>query len=173
MQVKTLKRSLSFTATWAAGVLTVNTTGNHYLASTNTVDLVNATGDKLVDVAVTVTSGTQFTVATTESTAYLAGTVVIPYFSTGMTGVQAAESFARSLAVSSVVQSYVTGTGGASYTVNGSLDGVHWSAIGSAVTHAGTTNDTQSVAIEPGWMYITINISSIGAGTQLTVMHSA
>lgn len=168
MQVKTLKRSLAFTATWNAGVLTV-TTATHYLATGNLVTLVLSNGDKLVGLTVTVTNATTFTVATDRL--YAAGTVEIGFFSTGQTGLQTAVSFARSTAASGVIQSFVSGTGTAVYLIVGSLDGVHWTTL-TTITHTSSNNDTQSYVVEPSWAFININITSVGAATTCTVMYA-
>ena len=80
-------------------------------------------------------------------------------------------SLPRSTGAAAVVQSFVTGTGGAAYALDVSLDGVHWTSLAS-ITHAGTTDDTQSATIAPNWAYGSVNITSIGASTKLTVKYS-
>lgn len=102
-----------------------------------------------------------------------AGQVEILDYSTGQTGGQPAFSIPRGISSSgAILQTFVTGTGGATYTLELSLDGIHWVLAVATVTHAGTTGDTAFVTISPDWAYGRINPSVIGAATKLTAMLS-
>lgn len=100
-----------------------------------------------------------------------AGQVVIDYYNAGMTGGQPSFTIPRGQGdTNAVMQSFVTGTGGATYTLELSQDGIHWITAVATVTHAGTTGDTAFVTISPAWAYGRINLSVIGAATTLTVL---
>ena len=171
-KVRKVQRFLPYTATWLAGVLTV-TTATHYLTSTNTVSFrFNDSPQELNNVAVTVTSGTQFTIVLAdENQVQKVGVLVVDFYGPSQTGAQLAFTLPRANGINTVVQSYVKGTGGAAYTINVSLDGVHWTAnpSGGTLTHAGTTDDTKYEVILAGWGYMQIVPSAIGAATQLYV----
>jgi hypothetical protein len=170
---------LDATLTWSANTLTVVTTTAHNLVTGDLVDIeVQNSPQELIQVPVTVTNSTTFTVSASPywtdvsvPTATLNGKVTISFFRTGQTG-RFAFTAPRSSGIAAVVQSFVIGTGGASYTLDGSLDGVHWTNI-ATITHTTTTGDTQSAQVSPAWAYLSINITSIGAATSLTVLYSA
>lgn len=172
-KVKKLKTQLYFTATWLADVLTVTTTSPHNLITGDLVTIIPSSGaiEPLSKVAITVTSATEFTIATTNKFHYLRGLVEYDYFRTGVTGRQVF-TMSRSTGASAVIQSFVTGTGGAVYDVEVSLDGVHWVNL-STVTHSMVDGESKFTTIEPAWAYLAINITSIGASTKLEVLYSA
>lgn len=171
-KVRKFKRTLDFTATWAINTLTVTTTGNHYLVTGDVVDIFAGHGAfTIINAAVTVVDADTFTVATSDAFSFMDGKVQIDLFRTGQTGRFVITS-PRSVGNSAVIQSFVTGTGGATYNIDASLDGVHWTNI-ATVTHAGTTGDTQFAQIAPMWAYVSIDITAIGADTSLVAMYSA
>lgn len=194
-RVKLFKRELGYRVIWSSPtVVSFITQTPHYLTSGSLVDIIEISGTtQLINQAVTVvdattftlvgdfinlngniyatSNGTTLTISDSNQVTYTSGKVVIKYFSTGVTGYQVITS-PRNQIGSAVLQSFVTGTGGASYTVNGSLDGIHWSVL-STTTHAGTTGDTQATTIEPSWAYIAINITTIGSATKLTAAFSS
>ena len=172
-KVRTLKTQIKYTATWAANVLTVTTASNHNLVTGDTIKLLAASGNQdNVNHAVTVTSATTFTTPSTDKFYSLVGLVEIPFFRTGITGRQIFTS-PHSTGTDAVIQSYVSGTGGAIYSIDQSLDGIHWSPSGILVNHSTSDQDTQGYVIKGNWAYLAANITSIGAATALTVMYSA
>jgi hypothetical protein len=149
--------------------LTVVTATAHWLDSGELVSLIsNNSPQELLNQTVTVTNATTFTVANIKAIDFKNGNCLIGFLSTGQTGIFTFT--APRSGASMVVQSFVTGTGGATYELMASLDNVHWVAL-AAVVHPGTTDDTQFVSIEPAWAYIGINVSSIGTATDLTVLY--
>ncbi len=177
-RVKKITRELDYTATYSSGtgLLTV-TTATHYLTSTNKVRLYFADApQELNNVTATVTSSTTFTIPLTaiEATRVQAvGKVVIDFYGPSQTGVQEAFTIPRGQGSGNlVIQSYVTGTGGATYTLELSLDAVHWITAVATVTHSGTSGDTAFITVDPAWAYARINPSAIGAATQLTILLS-
>jgi hypothetical protein len=87
----------------------------------------------------------------------------------GQTGPQEAQAMQRGMNTDAIVQSYVTGTGGAAYTLEVSLDNSHFiNAV--SFTHSTTSGDTGFVAISPGWTHVRANVISVGANTLLTIM---
>ena len=172
-KVRTLKTQIKYTATWNANILTVTTASNHNLASNDVVKLLAASGNQdNVNHVVTVTSATTFTTPSTDKFYSLVGLVEIPFFRTGITGRQIFTS-PHSTGTDAVIQSYVSGTGGAVYTIDQSLDGIHWTPSGITVTHGTSDQDTQGNALTGNWAYLAANITSIGVATALTVMYSA
>lgn len=95
--------------------------------------------------------------------------LIIGFYNTGMTDGQATFSLPIHEGARGIVQSYVSGTGGASYKLQGSLNGVNWTDI-ATVTHAGIDGDSTSTGIVDPWMFFRINITSIGAATKLYVL---
>jgi len=166
-KVRTLTRSIDYTSTYLAGVLTVTTASAHYLASTNLVTLVNGNSpQELVNVAVTVTGANTFTIADTRAIDFAAGFVTIPYLSTGMTGDTASFTIAKSNAVPTVVQFTAVGTGGAVIVLSVSNDGQGWVPI-ATVTLGTTTLSSDFVTISPNWVQAKLTITSIGAATSV------
>lgn len=171
-RVKYLKQYFGITsATWNANVLTVVTPVAHNLYNGMTVTMVTPNNPQQLTGTVTVSNTTTFTIAC-EAAKNVGGwfQYFIAGFLPGQTGGVGAHTIPRGTGATMVVQSYVVGTGGATYTIDLSLDGVHWTASGTTVTHGTTDNDTQSATIAPGWAYMRPNITSIGAATNLVIM---
>ena len=124
----------------------------------------------LLNVPIDVISTTKFTIATYQDFGLNTGTnLEVGYYSTGMTGGQDSLTLSSSTALVAVVQSHVSGVGGAVYTIEGSLDGLHWSTDAVIITHLGVDGNTQAATISPSWAYLRINITSIGAATRLYI----
>jgi len=167
-KVQKFSKSIAFTATYANGVLTVTTAAPHYLATGDIVSLNDGQGQQDAGNVVTVTGASTLTIRGPHEL-FLAGTLTLDVFRTGVTGRQILQTNRSSAnGAAAVIQSFVTGTGAASYTIDASLDGVHWTNI-ATITHGATTNDTQSGSVAPAWAYISINITAIGAATSLEV----
>ena len=172
-KVRTLKTQIQYTATWSTGILSVTTASNHNLVSNDVIKLLAASGNiQNTNHTVTVTGANTFTTPSTDAFYSLVGLVEIPFFRTGITGRQIFTS-PHSTGTDAVIQSYVSGTGGAVYTIDQSLDGIHWTPSGITVTHGTSDQDTQGNALTGNWAYLAANITSIGAATALTVMYSA
>lgn len=138
------------------------------VASTLTLDQYNTPK------AVTVVSPTVFTVNFTGVEYNQFQYDIYPYavvngFLPGQTGGIGQYTLPRQTGNSAIIQSYVTGTGGASYSIEVSLDGVHWISA-ATISHSTTNNDTGFVTVQPGWAYIRPNIASIGANTTLSII---
>ncbi len=178
-KVKSVSYTLPATLSYAAGVLTVTTASVHNLVTGNTVNITaQDSPQQLIGVAVTVTSTTTFTVPVSTQwsdvgipISTLQGNVKVSIFNTGNLA-RYPFTAPRSSGLAAVMQSFVIGTGGASYTVDGSLDGSHWTNI-ATVTHGTVSGDTQSATISPAWVYLSINITAIGAATSLQVNYSS
>lgn len=167
-KVQKFSKSLAFTATYANGILSVTTSATHYLATGDKVSLTDNQGRTESGFPIIVTGATTFTVQASLAS-FLSGIATFDVFRTGVLGRQIM-STARSSAngASAVIQSFVTGTGAASYTIDASLDGVHWTNI-ATITHGAITGDTQAGSVAPAWAFISINITAIGAATALEV----
>lgn len=169
-KVKPLVRVLPVLSSSFASGETTFVTATHYLTTGDLVTIrFKNFPQSLTDIAVTVLSGTSFKVATPNDFMIVEdGEVQINFFGAGQTGRQRAITLNHSSGAPAVLQSYVKGTGGAVYTIEGSLDNSHWTTD-SPITHAGVTDDTQASTIVPAWAWVTINLTSIGASTKLYV----
>lgn len=177
-KVKRLSRQLNFTSTWVGGVLTVTVIGSpHLLANGDTVDLLPASSrsEPLLKQVVNVTGAYTFTISYPdhEPFDFARGLAVISFVRTGFTG-RIIFTAPKSTGAASVVQSFVTGVGGATYLMEGSLDGVHWTPLtGVDVVHAAVDGNTQATQISANWAYLAANVSVIGANTKLEALYSA
>lgn len=170
-KVRKLSRQLNYTATWSAGILTVVTVVNHYLLSGTTVNLhFSNVPQDFIGATVTVVNPTTFTTPLADANqVQSSGIVVIKYYSVGIVGPQAAFSLPKSTSAGTIIQSTVTGTGGATYTLEVSLDSINWIAAFATITHSVTSGDTQFITVNSAWAYGRINPSVIGAATSLSV----
>lgn len=149
------------------------TTGTHNILSGDVLLLVNFGNypQQLRDVTTTTgTTGTTVVFTTAEDiTINTNAFFYLNYYSTGQTGAQ--DSFTLPITEGSraLLQSYVVGTGGATYTLEGSLDGNFWSTL-STISHTTSTNDSAFQSLSDPWSYYRINISVIGASTKLYLL---
>ena len=173
-KVKTIKVILPYTATSAVlNTLVCVTTVAHLLVTGDLVSVLASSGvQDYVSVAVTVIDAYTFSITVSGSLYSTSGYVHIPFFRTGIVGRQLFPSN-HITGTPAVVQSYVSGTGGASYTIDQSLDGIHWTPSGITVSHSTTDQDTQGNLVSGDWAYLAINVSVVGAATSLNVMYSA
>lgn len=175
-KVKPFTRILPvLSSTFATGETTFNT-ATHYLTTGDLVTIRFKNNPLfLTNVPVTVLSSTSFKVSTDRDyNIQESGEVIIDFYFTGQTGTQSAHSITHTTGLPFVIQSHVIGTGGAVYIIEKSLDGVHWIADASGtLTHTGTTNHTLGNELSGSWVYVRINITSIGAATKLYVYVSA
>jgi len=166
--------------TLAGGVLTFGFATNHLLTTGQTIKV------QWIGSPVAFTTTVASTPTGTSLTANVPSTgngpigpnpkidcfVTASYYTTGFTGATAAVSYKNNSTRPGVVQSYVTGTGGAAYTLQISLDGSHWIDI-NTITHLTVTDDTQYTIIDPTINFVRASITSIGAATQLTIMQAS
>lgn len=176
-KVKPFTRKLTIvSAVYSAitGLVTI-VTDTHYLASLDVITVrFPDVPQILLNVPVTVSDGTTFTIATPmDYHLNNASEIEVGYYSVGQTGGQLALTLPSSTALNAVVQSWVSGTGTAVYTIEGSLDGVHWTTDGTTITHTSADGNTQAASISVSWAYLRINLTSVGTATKLYVNLSA
>lgn len=173
-KVRKLNRVLDFTASWAGDVLTITTTGNHLLVTGDVVTIMSdMSSPQILKGAVTVTNGTVFTmVASAMYSGFLRGKVTIDFFRTGFTG-DVWFTSPNSSGLPGVIQSVVTGTGGATTEIYGSLNGVNYGTAIATLTNTTVTGNSQSASINTNWAYISAKITVIGAATKLEIWYSA
>lgn len=155
---------------YSGGVTTITLDATHYLTTGDLVTILFKNAPcVLTDVAVTVTAANAFSVPTPmDYRIQEDGEVKIYFYATGQTGGMQPISMANTTGSPCVLQTFVKGTGGATYTIEGSLDGIHWTLDGAGtITHTGVTDHTQAAIIAPAWLWIRINPSVIGAATKL------
>lgn len=155
---------------WAGDNLTIVTNTPHLLFNGVTVAAhnIDAAYDSVKGI-VTVIDSTTFTI-TGKFTRGSFYQYQVDGFLPGQTGGVGSYSLPRALAYPLVVQSYVSGTGGATVALDLSLDGIHWVSSGSTLTNTTVDQNTQFATIAPGWAYIRPNITTIGANTLLTII---
>jgi len=85
------------------------------------------------------------------------------------TGVTKTYSLKKGEGSETVVQAYVIGTGGATVTPEVSMDGIGWRPL-TALTLTTTTLHSSHLTFTSGWCYIRLNITALGANTQLVVV---
>lgn len=95
--------------------------------------------------------------------------VIVKYYKTGTTGGQTPFTMPLQYGGKAILQSYVVGTGGATFDIEGTIDGAIWTKVGSTVTNTAVNMNTQTVFITEPWLQFRINISVIGAATKLYV----
>ena len=117
-----------------------------------------------------VTSGNTFTANCTQSIEKLTHVYVNGYLS-GQVGEKQEQTLPRATGTDTVIQSYVNGTGGASYTIQVSLDKSHWITV-NTITHGVDAGNTAYATVKPGWAYMRANVTAIGANTNLVLMTS-
>lgn len=165
--------TIQYTATWTANILTVVTASANNVVVGDIIQLVSNNVPQVLSGAVaSVISTTSFTIAASSAfSGMIIGNITTDFFRTGQTG-RNIITYPRSVGNSGVIQSYVSGTGAATYVLEGSLDGIHWSTL-STITHTTTDQNTQFVTVEPSWSYLAANITTIGAATRLDIFVSA
>lgn len=154
---------------WNSNTLTINTTGNHLLFNGVNVT-VYGENTYVISGTCTVANSTSFSIATTRVNDTFTKYSVESFLPT-QTGTpdRTKYSIARGSDADFVIQSFVTGTGGASYNVDVSLDGIHWIPTANIV-HSTANNDTTYLVISPGWLYFRPYLNSVGANTLLTII---
>ena len=160
------------TAAFQAGFLTtvIHTKELHYLNNGDVITLRFPNYPQvLLNVPVTVNTTKSFTISTPQDYELENSEIEVGFYSHDMTGGQEGITMVSSTALAAVVQSWVSGTGTAVYTIEGSLDGVHWSTDTVVITHLNANNDTQALTIGVSWAYLRVNLTSVGPATKLYV----
>lgn len=152
---------------WANNVFTANTVTNHSLFANVEVTLLGSVGT--YSAPVTVVANNQFSVPMVHERTDNYQAYAVKGYLPGTTGGQITQSMQRGMATDAIIQSYVTGTGGAQYTIEVSLDSQHW-VNAATVAHSTTPNDTGFVTVAPGWCFYRANVASVGANTLLSII---
>jgi hypothetical protein len=172
MSSRKVKRELDYTAVWASNVLTVTTTLNHNLVTGDAVRIKSTNSPQDLQASATVTSATVFTVQCSSDYAlFLTGTVSIDSFRAGATG-RYVFIPQNSTGAGQIIQSFVTGTGTTTATLEGSLDNLHWVPALGTLSNTATDGSSTVVAMTNKWTYLAVNISAIGASTKMEIMYT-
>lgn len=152
--------------------IVANTAYTNLLFANVSIYLASATQYTDYKTSVRTVSGNTFTasVATAQYIQNLSHFGVDGYLP-GQTGGQTEHTLPRGTGCDTVVQSYVDGTGGASFEIQLSLDKEHWIYF-SDISHSNTDGNTSAIFIAPGWAYMRANLISVGANTNLVIMSS-
>jgi len=157
--------SYTYNTTTATYSITAN---NHLLFEGVPVYLVSEPYNTTHLSTANVTSSNTFNVSCPSDLPKLSHYYVNGYLS-NQTGVKPEHTLPRATGTETIVQTYVNGTGGASLSVDVSLDTQHWINVGSIVNGTASGN-TGYITISPGWAYMRPNVVSIGANTNLVIM---
>ena len=154
---------------WSGDDLTIVTADPHLLYTGLTIqaDNIDTAYDSVVGI-ITVVDANTFTISGKFTLGRFFQYQVVGFLP-GQTGGVGVYTLPRSTGFPMVIQSYVSGIGGATYTMEVSMDGIHWIQLDS-VTHSGTDGATDYKTIAPGWVYFRPNISIIGAETNLVLI---
>lgn len=144
------------------------TANNHGLFTDIDIYLVSEPYNTTYKTTANVTSANTFTAFCYQPLEQLSHYYINGYLS-GQTGVKEEQTLPRATGTETVIQSYVTGTGGAAYNIDVSLDKTHWIQTAN-LTHTSTSGDTGFITISPGWAYYRPNVTSIGANTNLVII---
>jgi len=151
--------------TYNSGTVTV-TANNHGLFTGIPVALTSDTNYAVINGYATVTSANTFTIASNINPQFVTHFAINGYLTSGE---KEAQTLPRATGTETIVQSYVNGSGAASYKLDVSLDKEHWITL-ATVPHSSTSGNTAYTTISPGWAYYRANVTSIGANTNLVVM---
>lgn len=167
-RVKYLKQYFPITSySFDSGISTISA-NNHLLFTGIPVSLTSDKQYFSYNSFATVISANSFSVPSSEYIHNLTHFCINGYVS-GQTGRMEPQTIPRATGTETIVQSYVNGTGGATYNVDVSLDKDHWISLGSIV-HGSQSGNTAYLTISPGWAYMRANVASIGANTNLVIM---
>lgn len=174
-RVKTIKQyfpieSYSFDSANSIATIVANTAYTNLLFANLNIYLSSTTQYTNYKTSVKTVVGNTFT-ATVETAQYIQNLshFGVDGYLPSQTGSQAEQTLPRGTGTETIVQSYVSGTGGASYIIDVSLDKTHWIPAANVV-HSSVNNDTGFVTISPGWAYYRANLTSVGANTNLVIM---
>ena len=169
MSVSRVKYSKQFftvsSVSYNSGTVTV-TANNHGLFTGIPVSLTSDTNYSVINGNATVTSANTFTIASNISPQFVTHFSISGHLTTGE---KEAQTLPRATGTETIVQSYVSGSGGATYKLDVSLDKEHWINL-QTVTHGSTSGNTTYVSISPGWAYMRANVTVLGANTNLVIM---
>lgn len=166
MRIISIQREIKIvSASWAADEWTLTTAANHYLVPTDTLTFIDPYNPQHYNVTLAAsTAGTTIKFASTDRKIKFPEKVFTDIFRTGLTGGQDKFTFSFGQPPSAIIQSYVTGTGGAVFDVEASMTGQHWQSI-ATVTLAASSHEF--VKITDPWAYGRLKITSIDAATTL------
>jgi hypothetical protein len=167
-RVKYIKQYFPITSySYSSSNTTVSiTANNHGLFTGIPVSLTSDKHYSAYNGSANVTSANTFTVQSYINPQDLTHFSIDGYVSTGA---KEAQTLPRGRAVDSVIQAYSNGSGGATVSIDVSLDTNHWISLGSMTT---TNTNSAFVFVSPSWAYYRANVTSITANSNLVLMSS-
>ena len=164
-----LKRKLTVQSkAWLADVLTITFTGNHLLATGDTIKFVDPHGSVNYDVAVTNTGATTITIPALDRNIRLPVDIFVESFPTGFSGNSevATLSYANFVAQATVTTSSGNAAAVAAFQVSNDLIG--WFPAETYTLASGASPVTDGAAIKDAWTYCRLNVTSVtGTGGKL------
>lgn len=151
--------------TYSSGTVSV-TANNHGLFTGIPVSLTSDIHYSAVNGLANVTSANTFTVESYIHPQDLTHFSINGYISTG---VKEAQTLPRGRGIDSVLQSYTNGSGGATVSIDVSLDTENWISLGSMTV---TSTNSAYIFVSPSWAYYRANVSTLAANTNLVLMSS-
>jgi hypothetical protein len=166
------RRLTVVSSTFLAGITTITVAETHYLVTSDLITIFFANVPQVLNqVPITYVGANSFSVVTPID--YIIDNkaeIIVGYYSTGVIGGQVPLMLTHQTGNTAVVQTWISGTGGSTCTLEGSLDGIHFTpAIISTITNTGSNGNTQAGTIEPAWAYVRVNVGGVGASSKLYV----
>jgi hypothetical protein len=157
--------------TWAANVLTINTSAAHGLLAGDSVYFMDQNFPQgFTGALASVPTTTSFTIATTNNTIKVPGSIQTNIFNATATGAQEAFTWGWGTYPAGAVQVSTNSTGTVTVKVEASLDGVKW--VDAAAAQAITANSSFIFDIAKPYIYGRLNftIAVGGAGGKVTAV---
>lgn len=168
MRIQYLEQRLPIEAfEWDATGLVVTITGHKIIEGfTVTAPNFHSSYSSITGI-VEVIDANSFRIVADEVLGSFTEVIVRGFMSTGYSPVY---SIRKGEGAETVVQSWVTGTNGATFTVEFSMDGVHWVTITNSTSIELVASATSAFTFTAGWAYMRLNITALGANTILSVV---
>lgn len=151
----------------STGILTV-TANSHQLFTGINVTVSSGSSYDAVTATATITGANTFQLNCPKYIQNIDGYFINGYISSD-SGAQSPQTLPRATGTDTIIQSYVNGSGGASYKVDLSMDGSNW-ITANTISHGTNSGNTTFMTISPGWAYMRANVISVGANTNLVIM---
>nr|QMP83659.1 MAG: hypothetical protein [Caudoviricetes sp.] len=166
-RVKTIKQYFPITSySYSSSNTTVSiTANNHGLFTGIPVALTSDKHYSAYNGSANVTSSNTFTVQSYVNPQDLTHFSIDGYIATGA---GEAQTLPRGRGVDSVIQTYTNGAGGATVSIDVSLDIQHWINLGTMTV----TTNSAFISVSPSWAYYRANVTSLTANSNLVLMSS-
>ena len=156
-------------------------TSYSYSSSNNTVSITSDSHGLFTGIPVALTSDKHYSAYNGSANVTSANTFTIEsyvnpqdltHFSINgytSTGAKDYQTLPRGRGIDSIIQTYANGAGGATVTIDVSLDANRWISLGSMTV---TNTNSAFIPVSPSWAYFRANVVSLVANSNLVVISS-